>query len=149
MTEDCRRCKDYRECSGLIEWFHYGLIRFCVYQIIWIIRNAATLRVGNWPKNPDSSDDSVGQRRIKTEGAFVKPTLILAEVESRLRRTGIHGKLLVAQIEAGREFSNLDRDAKDALIYIKGLRRKGEGFSAWKKRRNYRQKGYQQVLKVG
>ena len=136
---DCRHCKDYRECVPP-EWFNYAEIRFCVWQIIWIIRNALTLRTGHWPKDPDNSSDNLGQRSIKTEASFVKPILILAEVESRLGRTGIHGKLLVAQIEAGIEFNNLDREARDALFYVMGWRQKRESFSAWKKARKYHQK---------
>jgi len=140
MTGDCRHCKDYRECDGFIEWFHFGQIRFCPYQCIFIIRNADTLRAGHWPQNPDRADDNAGQRRIKTEATFTKPILILAEVESRLNRTGIHGKLLVAQIEAGRDFDTLDRDARTALLYIKGYRRKRMSFNHWKKARKYYQK---------
>jgi len=155
MTGDCRDCKDYRECVSPPEWFHYGQIRFCIYQVIWILRNADTLRAGRWPKNPDSVDDNAGQRRIKTEASFVPSIVILAEVEARLIgedeehwNTGLSGKLLVAQIEAGREFDTLDRDARTALLYIKGYRRKKESFNAWKKRRNYRQKRHQKVLMV-
>ena len=122
MSGDCRNCKDYRDCSGIIEWFHYGLIKFCPYQIVWVLANSETLRAGKWPKEPYNSD-SAGQRTIKTEASFTKPILILAEVETRLKKTGIQGKLLVAQIEAGRDFNNLDRDARTALMYIKGFRR--------------------------
>ena len=78
----------------------------------------------------------------------MKPIIILSEVETRLERTGIHGKLLVAQIELGREFSNLDYDAKLALLYVKGGWRKRMSFNAWKRKRKYRQKGYKSVTKV-
>ena len=139
MSGDCRHCKDYRECIGK-DWYHYGEIRWCVYQVIWIIRNAATLRDGRWPQDPDRVDDNSGQRSIKTEASYVKAILILAEVEERLRRTGICGKLLVAQVEAGREFDTLDYEAKSALLYIKGWRRKRMSFQAWKKARKYYQK---------
>ena len=145
---DCRDCKDYRECDGYKEWFHFGEIRWCVYQCIWVITHADTLRAGRWPKNPDRADDNnTGSRAIKTEATFTKPILILAEVESRLRKTGIHGKLLVAQIEAGGTFETLDREAKDALMYVKGFRRKRMSFSAWKKKRKY-QESHQKVTLV-
>jgi hypothetical protein len=141
---DCRHCRDYRECVGK-EWFNFAEVRWCVWQILWILANASTLRAGHWPQDPDRpSPDQSGQRSIKTEASFIKPILILAEVETRLRRTGIHGKLLVAQIEAGREFNTLDREAKDALFYIKGWRQKRMGFKAWKRARKY----YGNVIKV-
>jgi len=136
---DCQRCRDYRECSGFKKWYHYAEVRFCIFQVLWILRNSDTLRAGHWPQDPDrSSDDGSGQRNIKTEATFVKPILILAEVESRLRRTGIHGKLLAAQIEAGREFNTLDRDARDALFYVKGWRQKRDSFTNWKRIRRWR-----------
>ena len=163
MTGDCRDCKDYRECEALRkdnegqytikgngkEWYHYGEIRWCPFQCIWIINNTATLRDGRWPQDPDRIDNNAGQRSIKTEASFTRPILILAELESRLERTGIQGKLLVAQVEAGREFDYLDREAYDALLYIKGFRRKRMSFMTWKKQRKHRQNDNQKVVKVG
>jgi hypothetical protein len=144
VSGDCRRCRDYRHCIVPPEWFNYAEVRFCVFQIIWILQHAETLRAGHWPKNPNQiGDDNLGQKGIKTEASFTKPIIILAEVECRLRRTGINGKLLVAQIEAGRQFSDLDRDARDALLYVKGWRQKRMSFRAWKKARKY----YQKVMK--
>jgi hypothetical protein len=103
--------------------------------------NAEVLRMGHWPKNPDTTDDNNGQRRVKAEAAFEKPIIILAELEERLAKTKIRGKLLIAQVEAGRDFKSLDRDAKDALLYIKGFKRKRITFNEWKKARRYYQKG--------
>ncbi|MGA2669971.1 MAG: hypothetical protein ABSF21_00920 [Dehalococcoidia bacterium] len=147
MNGDCQRCKDYRLCIPP-EWFNYAEIRFCPYQVVWIISCATTLRAGRWPQDPDNSSDNVGQRNIKTEASFTKPILILAEVEFRLRRTGIHGKLLVAQIEAGRGLETLDAEARDALMYVKGWRQKDMPFNAWLKQRIYRRNDYQKVVKM-
>ncbi len=133
MTEpgNCRSCKDYRECIGK-DWFHFGELRWCVFQVIWVLQNAETLRDGRWPKNPETlSDDNSGGRNIKTEATFAKPVLILAEVESRLERTRLHGELLIAQIEAGRDYSTISGNARAALMYIKGLNRKKSGFKKW------------------
>jgi hypothetical protein len=139
MTGDCRHCKDFRECLGDIEWFHYGQIRFCPHQILWILRHSETLRDGDWPQDPiNPGDDNPNSKIIKTEASFVKPILILAEVESRLKRTGIHGKLLVAQIEAGRELNTLDREAMDALFYVQGWQQKRDSFTNWKRIRRWR-----------
>jgi len=153
---DCRDCKDYRECPSLRkddygkytikgqgkDWYHYGEIRWCPFQVMWILdpKNRSLLRWGNWPKDPDGSDDNSGQRIIKTEATFTKPILILAEVKIRLERTGKDGKILVAQIEADYDFNSLDRDARDALMYVKGFRRKKDNFVKWKKERKYRRK---------
>ena len=149
MNGDCRHCKDYRECMQDITWFHYGQIRWCPYQIIWILQHKETLCAGQWPKAEDgSSDSNLGQRSVKTEASFVKPELIIGEVETRLERTGKQGELLVTQIEDGRDVSNLSTGAREVLMYVKGFRRKRMGFSAWKKQRKHRQNDYQTVVKV-
>jgi hypothetical protein len=138
MSGDCRDCRNYKDCIAPPEWFNYAEIRFCPYQVLWVIAHFDTLRAGHWPKDPDRVDDNQGGKNIKTEAAFTKPILILAEVESRLRRTGINGKLLVAQIEAGYELNMLDRDARDALFYVKGWRQKRDSFKHWKRLRRWR-----------
>lgn len=137
MTGDCRHCKD-RDCIGK-DFYNFAEIRFCIHQIMWVIRNAGVIGIGKWPDD-SNGDNNAGSKVIKTEASFVKPIIILAEVESRLKKTGIHGKLLVAQIEAGREFNELDKEARDALFYVGGWRQKREGFNAWKKARKYHQK---------
>jgi hypothetical protein len=136
VSGDCRNCRDYRDCVPP-DWFNYAEIRFCPFQVMWVLSHSETLRDGEWPHDPSMADDNQGGRNIKTEASFTKPILILAEVESRLKRTGIYGKFLVAQIEAGRSFNQLDREARDALFYIKGWKQKRMSFSQWKKDRKY------------
>ena len=143
MTGDCRDCKDYRVCIGK-DWFHFGEIRWCIYQVIWILAHAETLRAGQWPKAEDgSSDSNLGQRSVKTEASFVKPELIIGEVETRLERTGKQGELLVTQIEDERTISNLSTGAREVLMYVKGFRRKKIGFKKWLRRVYYRPKSVQ------
>ena len=138
---DCRNCKDYRECISPPTWFHYGQIRWCPYQCIFIIANSATFMLGKWPTDPDNPhDNNSGRTNIQTEASYCKPITILAELEQRLERTGMSGKLLVAEVEAGRDFTNISREARDALLYIKGFRRKRMSFSDWKKQRRHRTK---------
>jgi len=139
MSGDCRACKDYRECIGK-EWFHYGQIRWCPYQVLWIIMNASILRDGRWPQDPDRTDSNLGQRSIKTEASFVKPEIILAEVEQRMERTGTQGELLVTQVEDGRMLTNLSPGAREVLMYVKGFRRKRIGFKKWLREVYYRSK---------
>lgn len=146
MTGDCRDCRDYRGCFGK-PWFNYSEIRFCLWQVLWIIQSADTLRAGHWPPDPDKADDNSGQRTVKADASFTKPVLILAEVETRLRRTGIYGKLLIAQVEAGKEFTTLDYEARLALLYVKGWRRKAMSFRTWKIQREYRENDYQKLFK--
>jgi len=135
----CQDCKDYRECDGLKPFYNYAEIRWCPYQCLWIILYSGTFMLGKWPVDPDNPhDNNSGRTNIQTEASYCKPITILAELEQRLERTGMSGKLLVAEVEAGRDFSNLSREARDALMYIKGFRRKRDSFAKWKKERNYR-----------
>ena len=135
--KDCRKCRDYRGCKGK-PWFHYGEIRFCPFQILWIIEHSETLRA-NWPPDPDGSThiDPNVRAGYKSEGYYTKPAGILGEVNTRLARTGIHGKLLRAEVLAGLDLSS---ESKDALMYIKGWRRKRMGYNQWKKWRKLYQK---------
>ena len=136
--KDCRKCKDYRDCAGK-PWYHYGEIRFCPYQVIFIIYNEGVLRSGGWPDNPDGSSyiDPKVQTGFKSEAYFVKPVGILGEVEYRRKRTGTDGKLLRAEVLAGLDLS---QESKDALMYIKGWRRKRMSYPRWLRERRYMQK---------
>lgn len=136
MIKDCRKCQTYQDCAGK-DWFHYGEIRFCPYQVIFIIRGTEILRAGNWPANPDGSSyiDPNIKTGYRSEAYYAKPTGILAEVEYRLKRTGTDGKLLRAEVLAGLDLS---QESKDALMYIKGWRRKRMSYQSWRKQRDYR-----------
>lgn len=133
---DCRKCKDYRDCTRNHAWYHYGQIRWCIYQIIWIILNSELLGDGRWPANPDgpSSVDPKVRTGYKSEAYFVKPVLILAEVNYRLKRCGTDGKLLRAEVLAGLELSP---ESKDALMYCKGSWRKRMSYRRWLRDRRY------------
>jgi len=137
-VKDCLKCKTYKDCSGKT-WFHYGEIRFCPYQVIFIIENSEVLRAGGWPANPDGSSyiDTKIQTGFKSEAYYVKPVGILAEVEYRRRRTGSDGKLLRAEVLAGLELS---QESKSALHYCKGWRRKRMSYQRWLRHRRYQGK---------
>ena len=144
---DCRHCRDYRDCpSAGKDTYHYAEIRFCPYQVIWILSEADTLRDGDWP---GSNVISASQRSIKTEAAFVKPELIIAEVESRLQMTGDRAELLITQVEDGRTFSNLSNGAMEVLMYVKGWRQKRIGFKKWLREVYYKPKTGEKRQLVG
>ena len=134
---DCRNCRDYRGCLGK-DWYDYGQVRWCPLQVLWIIAHREELKAGCWPKDPDASgDDNTGSRTIKTEASFVKPELIVAELEVRLGRVGLQAELLICQVDDGRSLSNLTSEAREVLMYVGGSRRKRQSFSEWKKQRRW------------
>ena len=138
MTDlDCRTCRDYRGCIGK-DFYTYADIRFCPLQCIWILEHRATLKGGEWPKDPYMSDDNQSSRRIQTEAPFVKPEVIIGELESRLKRCGPQAELLITQVEDGRSLETLSPGAREVLMYVKGYRRKDMTFGHWRKQFRYR-----------
>ena len=137
MAGDCRKCKDYRECTRNRDWFSYQEIRFCPFQVLWIILHEETL-MDNWPPNPDGSSyiDPGIKTGLGSEAYYTKPAGILAEVNTRLAKAGVHGKLLRAEVLAGLDLSE---ESKSALMYVKGWRRKSMSYQRWL--RNWRYKG--------
>ena len=131
--KDCNDCKSYKGCFGK-EFFTYDDIRWCPWQVRWIIEHTELLRLGEWPPEPEGHVAIRGKRGYASTAYFTKPVEILAEVERRRKRTGIAGELLKAQILA---HLDLSYEAEDALAYIRGYRRKKQSYSAWKKQRRY------------
>lgn len=123
----CRKCKRWKGCIGK-DWYHFGEIRWCPLQVIWILQNAEMLRAGLWPPQCVESGES---RQIKEEGYFVKAILAITEVDLRLAMTDNKGELLVTQVEDGRTLSTLSDGAREILIYVKGRNRKIIDFRRW------------------
>lgn len=110
---------------------------------MWIIAHLELLPMGEWPISPLASSNgdlpSI-QKHVRTEAYFTKPAEIAAEIEWRLKRTGIADRQLVEEIEAMGEYldyQKLHSLARDALNYISGFNRKRTNFSQWKASRNY------------
>ena len=149
------------ESHEVVEYFSYAVYRFTAEQIIWLIENMPSFDKGEWPVEPNEyitdkynketkkwekvrklssfTDEPIGALRVRPEAYFVKPTVILAEVNWRLERTKRAGEVLVHEINSGlNKYEFLSDYAKDALDYISGLRRRKLSFADWgadKKRR--------------
>lgn len=134
---DCPSCKMWRGCPGK-EWYHYGEIRWCPYQVIWILQNVATLDEGTWVIDKNLTDES--DRRVINEAYYVKAKIAIAEVRVRLARHSDSGEILVTQIEDRRSIDTLSDGAYEILMYVKGKKRKAENFNTWKRKRKFRQK---------
>jgi len=126
---DCLKCKRWKGCPGK-EWYHYGEIRWCPQQVIWILQHAETLRAGYWVPMYEYGG---GTKQLKVEAYFVKAGIAIAELEARLARTPNQGELLTTQVEDGRTLSNLSDGARAILMYVKGRKRKTITFSRWKR----------------
>ena len=146
---DCQSCKRWKGCPGKWysytengkkteeEWYHYGEIRWCPYQVIWILQNADIFRAGDWVSKHEESGES---RQLKAEAYFVKAGIAISEIEARLAQHPSGGEILVTQIEDGRSIDTLSDGAHEILMYVKGKKRKAEDFNTWRRKRKFRQK---------
>lgn len=134
----CRTPEDKRNCGGK-DFYNYGEIRFCVWQVQWIISQFLGLdngeiyiKIFDWPPDPSGKSDTTfdpRSRRVNTEAAFCKPMEIVGEVAWRLMRLGRLGERLVSAILSGNE---LDNEMQSALIYVSGWRRREILYYQWR-----------------
>lgn len=132
--------KEYRDKSGNLEWVSPGAVTFTREQVLWLLPLLPDLIKGEYPPEPIDSgyiDVPIGKRGLKCRAAFENPCLIAAELEMRLEKTGVDGKLLLAEVGAG--YTMFSDEAWLALKFISGWRRK-KNYIVWQKQRRYRKK---------
>lgn len=104
-------------------------------NMVFLIENLETLKEGIWPPSPRGTGytDVSGGSGYHSSGAFTRPCEFAAECEIRLKATGKDGRWLKKEIDEESSWYGLTREAKSALNYISGWRRKREGYLEWKK----------------
>lgn len=134
---ECRTKADRRGCRGF-EWYSIPEIKFCWAQCKWLLEHLEEIKVGEWPTESVETGyiDRPARGRYQTGAYFERSCQIAAEVEVRLEATGKAGQLLYAQIKA--ELS-LTLEAREALAYIVGWRRKRMAFNDWRRKVKERQ----------
>jgi hypothetical protein len=148
FEQDCQRCKSWKGCPGK-DWYGFHEIHWCVQQVFWLLKFADTLRAGQWVTPDATADLSVRGKGISTEASFTKAVLVIAELDYRLKKTGWKGKLLAEEAKNREKMMYLSDDAKDALYYVAGWKRKDRNFSEWLKDRRYHQKSDKVIAQVG
>ena len=138
QLSDCKGCKSAELC-GNRDWYSWGMIRFCRVQMIWLIDCLVKgdLDREHWPQGEGSSytDVPISKRTVRDEAYFTKPTETIAEIMTRLNRTGEDGVTLMEDIQSGiTEYSQLKSVSKRALNYISGNRRRKEPYKDFKSR---------------
>jgi len=137
-TGDCRECQDFRGCPGK-DWYGFHEIRWCAQQIFWILKFEEYFHAGEWPAPDATADPGVRHHVVKREAAHVKASLTIAEVDKRLKLTGIRGRLLKEECFKRDKMLYLSWDAKGALYYVAGSHFKRQRkFSAWMADRKHR-----------
>lgn len=133
-------CNDYRKCIGK-EFYTYADLKFCPYQVLWIMQHADILDEGRWPDPPVylDIDNDAKKRQIIPEAYFVKSILTIAIVRMRLELiTKDDRRQLWKAVGEGQEFNEIEGGAKSALLYISGWRMRKTPYTRWKAKKNYR-----------
>ena len=120
-------------------WFPFYKINFNREQMIWLIYWLDILEEGIWPPEPSGYTDTSSKGEHRAD--FDDPAIIRAVVTSRLEKTGLEGKLLVAEIcRENTSAEELSYEARRALNYISGSKERRMSFQKWKAQRKYRQR---------
>ncbi len=132
------------------DWFSYGEIRYTLDQVLFLLAHKELLESGHWPPQHNDSGyiGSSKGRAYKAEGYFVKPVIIIAELNVRLEAAGDDGELVVERYTGGydemdiAEWRGLDywevvKKIDTALSYCQGGNRKRTKYQAYKARRSF------------
>jgi len=123
------------------EWYSPAEIwrSFSPHQVQWVIVNILGKQQITWPPEPIETGytDDGGRARHSSEAPFVTTSMVRAELCIRLQRTGVAGKLLIAEINAG--YPYLSYEANQALHYCVGKKRKHMAFVDWQREKRKRE----------
>ena len=107
-------------------------------QILWLLGNKATICGGEWPPEGVASG-LVGEDRARSQKApFETPVQVCAELSARLEATGLEGKLLMSEVQAGISRQFMQHESLRALRYMRGSKRKELDYLTWNRQRRYR-----------
>ena len=128
----------YEDCNGF-EWYSFNDLKWCPYQIIWLVENYIEMSEGMWPDPPEHLEMDNVQKSKTNRASFVNATLAAGYLAFRFKRCGKEGKALWQEIESyiknaekeGKKFEP-SNNTKMAWYYITGNNGKGYSFRQWK-----------------
>lgn len=145
MPKLCRDCKDWRFCE-VRDYFALSDIKPCPFQVVWLLATFTRKRedgeyefwIDKWMPDPSHTE-------LASSSTFKSPfesiACLSAEINWRLNRTGKDGKELMMDVLNGTlNIEYLCEDARNALEYISGNKRRRVSYAEWKKVRKYRDK---------
>lgn len=105
-------------------WFSPSQMRYCRPQVLWYLVNCDVIRDGKWTPEPTGSnytgtDPSIRNKAVKVPSRSAE--MLASEMDWRLDCCATDGKLLEAEVIAGRKLSY---ESIRALNYISGYERK-------------------------
>lgn len=159
---DCRECRKlrlkYDDCDGK-DWYTERDIVYCPHQIIWVLKHLGELKAGFWPEKLLTEEQernylpSLG--KVATMGgiygnaSFERALCVVADVESRIDKTGWDGRVLrtfycqgytnIAELASkeGEPVYKIERAIKNSLRYVRGWREKKTLYKKWLADRHY------------
>ncbi len=151
LYKDCAKCKHLWDettqkgnCRGTAEWWSLSEIWLCRVQVMFLLANLCAYppdpRVSGYTDAPHTST------RIGANAPYEAGSMLWAELQYRLKRTGTAGNWLVREVEKiglsnpDWEFiiKHLPHEPKSALYYISGWVRKRMSFADWVRQREDR-----------
>jgi hypothetical protein len=138
------RCRDWRDCPGRA-WYSLHDNCYCRMQTLWIVTNCIDyfedkyVSMG-WPeedKGETGYNDTPVQHSQPSTAGFTRPIQEIAEVIKRLERTGKDGRLLLFESRSRDTVEELSQDARNALNYCAGWKRKHRSYRQWLADRDY------------
>jgi hypothetical protein len=142
------RCRDWRGCQPR-SWYSLHDNQYCRQQTLWLIFECIEYIDGKyvsvgWPpedKGETGYNDTLVQHSQPSTAGFTRPIQEIAEVIKRLERTGKDGQNLLLWVKRGELYRDcFSQEAKNALNYCVGWKRKSLEYVTWLKQRNYRRK---------
>lgn len=125
----------------MLEWYAPNTITFNREQIIFLLENLSTLRMGEWPPHPNGSNytDAPDKQKIKPYAHFETPVLFAAEIDRRLDACKIDGLLTelfythkvdedVLGARLGKSFQEIASRIATCIWHIKGYNFRGLGY---------------------
>ena len=104
------------------QWYAYSEIRYTKDQILFLLENVSLLREGFWPPNPRESGYVGSSKKVfKSDGKFVKPIIIITELDVRLSlcgKNGQYGKMVEARYIVGWEDEEIAKLARCSTWYV-------------------------------
>ncbi len=135
-----------------MDWYAPHDITFSREQMVWLIENREMLHEGKWP--PQHIETGRTDKQIGHSAPFEVPIIHIVEVTDRLKQVGdirnefnsrltaakTDGKLLLAEVDAGKTISELSYESRTILNYISGWKRKKMSLTTWRKQYRFRHK---------
>ena len=138
-TGECpRRCRRWTGCSGK-DFYNIQEICYCFSQVEFLIKeflrcdgNEIVLERETWP---DNKTDEIHSHGTSNHAPYEAVMMVIGELRARLALTGLSGQNLVLHLHQGTRPGD---DARWALGYVAGNKRKKMSFSEWKKQKKQR-----------